>query len=244
MQANYNTQSLANNLGLRRFGQSWRGPCVLCGGSKTATKFVLSEGAKGPVFTCFGGCDGTDIARELVSRGLIQLPDGPARARAPARPPPPPSFKPIGHHATETQPYALVLWERGSAIVNDVYLHPYSQAKGIPLYSFGARTVDGSLMIPMYSFPNWEVCGIQLISGRRDDDGRWEKRNLGPRGIGRIGYGKDIWVVEGWADAVTLFEAVDDITAIIAFGKPDRVAENLDLFFEGRRTIRVLEDAK
>jgi hypothetical protein len=127
--------------------------------------------------------------------------------------------------------------------VNDVFNHPYSQAKGIPLYSYGARVVDGQLMIPMYAFPGWEVCGIQLITGKQDDAGRWEKKNLGPRGIGRIGYGKKIWVVEGWADAVTLFEAVDDVTAVIAFGKPDAVAENLDLYFGGKRAIRVLEDA-
>ena len=243
-QLDYSTASLADALGLRRFGQSWRGPCVLCGGSKNATKFVLSEGTKGPVFTCFNGCSGSDIARELVARGLVQLPDGPTRARAPARPPAPPSFKPIGHHSTETQPYALVLWERGSTIVNDIYLHPYSQAKGIPLYSYGARVVDGQLMIPMYSFPGWEVVGVQLITGKQDDDGRWIKKNYGPRGIGRIGYGSVIVVVEGWADAVHMFEQVDDISVVIAFGKVEPVASNLRLYFKGKRRVVAVKDGE
>ncbi len=58
---------IAEALGLKRSGHTWRGPCPLHGGSS----FTLSEGRDGrPLWTCWSGCDRADILEELRSRGL------------------------------------------------------------------------------------------------------------------------------------------------------------------------------
>ncbi len=58
---------IAEALGLKRSGHTWRGPCPLHGG----TSFTLSEGRDGrPLWTCWSGCDRADILEELRSRGL------------------------------------------------------------------------------------------------------------------------------------------------------------------------------
>jgi len=60
---------LAAALGLHPVGRGlWRGPCLLCGGSK---RFQLKEGDRQPLLWCFGGCKPADILRELRRRGLL-----------------------------------------------------------------------------------------------------------------------------------------------------------------------------
>lgn len=46
----------------------WRGACPICGGSR---RFQLREGDKAPLWYCFAGCSGAEIAAELRRRGLL-----------------------------------------------------------------------------------------------------------------------------------------------------------------------------
>jgi len=61
---------LARWLGLEEESPGrWRGPCPLCGGSR---RFTLHEGRGGaPLWSCWHGCSGRLIARELARRGLL-----------------------------------------------------------------------------------------------------------------------------------------------------------------------------
>jgi hypothetical protein len=165
--------------------------------------------------------------------------------------PKPPEFTPIAYHSTPAQPEGLELWTRSVRNITAIYAHSYSQAKGIPLYHYSAAIADyhgtSSIVVPMYSFPRWEVCGVQVITGKRDEHGKWVKRTLGPTGVGCVGYhkGAPIVVVEGWADGVTTFELMNGkATVLIAFGKPDSLANKLDLYWKNKRCINVIKDAK
>lgn len=245
-----NAAEVAQQLGLRRMGGQYRGPCPVCAGSDRATKFVLRQGDGGTLaWACHNGCSGSDIGRELHARGLLVL-DRTAIRKAPPKPPKP-TFRPIGKHTTDSQAYAMELWGKGERDVMAVYAHPYSQAKRIPPYRYGDAQVvpyrgATALMVPMFTLPGWDVCGVQIITGRRDDEGRWEKRSFGPRGIGRIGSSRHapIYVTEGWADAVHLWEKLDDAVVVIAFGRVMPVAENLNLYFGRKRQITAVEDAE
>lgn len=62
-------QRIADGLGAKRFGNSWRCPCPVCG-EKNESKFKIAEGDKGPLVYCFAGCEFRDIVRELKAQGL------------------------------------------------------------------------------------------------------------------------------------------------------------------------------
>jgi hypothetical protein len=67
-------EAIARALGLRRVGRGlWRGACPICGGSR---RFQLKDGDRGkPLWYCWGGCSGSDIAGRLRSMGLMPEPD-------------------------------------------------------------------------------------------------------------------------------------------------------------------------
>lgn len=74
-------EQIAHGLGARRYGNSWRCPCPVCGESNDS-KFKISEGDKGPLVYCFAGCDFRTLVAELESRGLWE------RSERPPGPPP------------------------------------------------------------------------------------------------------------------------------------------------------------
>lgn len=70
-------EELAENLGLKKSGKQWRGPCPIHGG--TGDAFVVGERGDGkPLVHCFAGCEFRDIVRELRSRNLWPEDDKPA----------------------------------------------------------------------------------------------------------------------------------------------------------------------
>ena len=233
------------------------GRCPFHGGDNPAGLTVIDKPDR-PVITCHtAGCDWkADILPQLRADGLAWIEsDHKVNYQPKPRRPEKPQFKPIGHKDMPTKAEALRIWASCSPVtlLNDVWEHPYSIAKQIPLYDTGARCCQyrgqPTLVIPQYSLPGWEVCGVQLITGNRTDKGGWEKLNRGPRGIGKVGYiepGAPLVVVEGWADAASLGEhyAAGNPGIIIAFGQVSNVAANLDLYFNGRRKITAIQDAE
>lgn len=75
-------ETIAEALGARRYGDSWRCPCPVCG-ERNQTKFKIAEGDTGPLVYCFAGCDFRAIRAELKRRGL--WPDERPASRAEAR---------------------------------------------------------------------------------------------------------------------------------------------------------------
>ena len=64
-------QTIAEALELRRYGESWCGPCPCCGGGKGSTKFSVKDGNNGtPLVHCFGGCTFEALNADLRRRGL------------------------------------------------------------------------------------------------------------------------------------------------------------------------------
>ena len=54
---------IAESLDLKRYGQGWRGPCPVCGGSDKAKKLVIREDGDHVLVHCFAGCDQDSIVR-------------------------------------------------------------------------------------------------------------------------------------------------------------------------------------
>ena len=63
-------ETIATALGGRRYGNSYRSPCPVCGGSDKSTKFTMRDAGHRVLVYCHAGCQFTDIAAELRSRGL------------------------------------------------------------------------------------------------------------------------------------------------------------------------------
>ena len=94
---------LAQKLGLKRSGASFRGPCPVHGGSKAP--FALTQGAGGRLLVhCHAGCDATAILRAL--RQHQPLPHAVAPAPGPKTQQPPRDWSPT----------AQGLWDRGRTI--------------------------------------------------------------------------------------------------------------------------------
>jgi hypothetical protein len=74
-------ETIAQGLGARRYGNSWRCVCPVCGNTNEH-KFKISEGDKRPLVHCFAGCDFRTIVAELESRGLWE------KSERPPGPPP------------------------------------------------------------------------------------------------------------------------------------------------------------
>lgn len=70
-------EQIAEGLGARRYGNSWRCPCPVCG-ENNQSKFKISEGNKGPLVYCFAGCDFRTVVAELEERGLWEKTEKPA----------------------------------------------------------------------------------------------------------------------------------------------------------------------
>lgn len=63
-------EAIAAALRLQPAGRAvWRGACPICGGSR---RFQLREGERAPLWYCFAGCSGAEIAAELRRRGLLE----------------------------------------------------------------------------------------------------------------------------------------------------------------------------
>lgn len=59
----------AGELGLKRMGNEYHGPCPVCGGND---RFWLAKGRSHDILaTCRQGCGFGEIAKELISRGLM-----------------------------------------------------------------------------------------------------------------------------------------------------------------------------
>ena len=170
--------------------------------------------------------------------------------QAPKPRPAPPAFKPIGTNTTPTQSYALEIWAKSENFPAEIWGHPYGQAKKLPPWGYDARVYFGwdgapngnAIIVPMKSFPGLAICGVQVICGNQID-GKWQKRNYGPRGILplRDFSAGPIWVVEGYLDGVALAEDRSDCCPVVAFGKVKPVMENLQRHF-GARPVYGLQD--
>ena len=63
-------QTIAEALGGRHYGNSYRSPCPVCGGSDKSTKFTMTDASDRVLVHCHAGCQFADIVSELRSRGL------------------------------------------------------------------------------------------------------------------------------------------------------------------------------
>jgi putative DNA primase/helicase len=94
---------LARQLGLKRSGTGYRGPCPVHGGTKSP--FALTNGAGGKLLVhCHAGCDPADILGALRRKQI--LPQESA-ARPPLKTPQPPR---------DWSPQAQALWDRGLGV--------------------------------------------------------------------------------------------------------------------------------
>lgn len=65
-----NIEWQAEQLGLKKMGREYKGPCPVCGGND---RFHVKEGRNKPViYHCRQGCTFPEIMRELESRGIIE----------------------------------------------------------------------------------------------------------------------------------------------------------------------------
>lgn len=62
-------EQIAEGLGAKRYGKVWRCACPVCG-ERNDSKFVISQGDKGPLIHCFAGCSFRTLVEELKQRGL------------------------------------------------------------------------------------------------------------------------------------------------------------------------------
>jgi hypothetical protein len=63
-------ERIAEQLGLKRQGRTFAGPCPICGGTD---RFTLSKGKKYDVlYHCRHGCQFSHIIKELEDRGIVE----------------------------------------------------------------------------------------------------------------------------------------------------------------------------
>ena len=63
-------ERIAEQLGLKRQGRTYAGPCPICGGND---RFTLSKGKKYDVlYHCRHGCQFSQIIKELEDRGIVE----------------------------------------------------------------------------------------------------------------------------------------------------------------------------
>jgi phage/plasmid primase-like uncharacterized protein len=165
----------------------------------------------------------------------------------PRRPPEPP--KP-----SATQPYALSLWAAVNRSDAAVAGHPYARAKRIDWHA-GAGVARASgciigrdaycLVVPIRDIETRTVAAVQCINA----DG--QKQTFGPvRGnafiAGNVLYkGADWFVVEGWADAASVFRTFHRSVVFAAMGKSgfDALAARVAEIYSPPRLV-LLEDAE
>jgi phage/plasmid primase-like uncharacterized protein len=258
---------------LPRFGvgaEHLSGKHVACPGCGGKDRFRFDDkGGRGGWICNQGGDDllhgdGYDLLchvhgwslREAFREVRQALGISPEGVNPPALPKPPPGF---AQRSTPqptpnpTQPYALSIWAAVDRSDDAVASHPYAQAKGIDWHAGAGRaTVSGRivgkgadcLVIPIREIANGNIAAVQAIN--RDG----AKQTFGPvKGCAFI-CGNDLdatsgwFVVEGWADAVSVFRQFHGSCVFAAMGKDFRaLTERIVAHYQPRHLV-LLEDAE
>lgn len=242
------------------------GDCPGCGGRNRFRfdnkadrgTFLCSQGGNGIVagdgFGLLRHVHGWTAAEALhaVSR-YLGMDSDPAAIALPERPilrPEPPATP---RDPSRTQAYALQLWARVNRNDAAVASHSYAARKGIDWHAAAGRArasgrVIGRdadcIVVPIRSLPDRTVAAVQCITGTGS------KQTFGPvRGhafqLGDVRDRDAQWfVVEGWADAASLFREVHRSVVLAAMGKEfDALAERITETYRPRRLV-LLEDAE
>jgi phage/plasmid primase-like uncharacterized protein len=240
------------------------GPCPGCGG-KDRYRFDDRDGRG--TWICGGGGnpqagDGFGLLRHVygwtAAEALHAVADHLGIATGttgapPTRPAPrtePPVQPP---EPSRTAAYALELWSRADRDSAAVASHPYAIARGIGWHAGAGRVrASGSvvghdadcLIVPIRTIPERTVAAVQCITAAG------AKQTFGPtKGHACIlGHpyctGAAWWLVEGWADAVSIFRRERGAVVAAAMGcQFDDVAQRIAAAWSPRRLI-VVEDAR
>jgi putative DNA primase/helicase len=238
------------------------GPCPGCGG-KDRFRFDDRDGRG--TWICGGGGnpqagDGFRLLRHVygwtaaeslhaVARYLGMDTDAESPPPRTAPRPEPPVAPP---EPSRTAAYATELRSRVNRDSAAVASHPYAIARGIGWHAGAGRvrasgSVIGrdadSLIVPIRTIPERTVAALQCI------DAAGNKQTFGPtKGHACIlGHpyctGAAWWLVEGWADAVSIFRRERGAVVAAAMGRQfDDVAQRIAAAWSPRRLI-VVEDA-
>lgn len=63
-------ETIAQALDGRKYGNGYRAPCPICGGSNKSTKFTIRQDGDRILVHCFAGCSQDEVIHELKSCGL------------------------------------------------------------------------------------------------------------------------------------------------------------------------------
>jgi phage/plasmid primase-like uncharacterized protein len=129
---------------------------------------------------------------------------------------------------SKTQAYALSIWKRVDRLNHAVCSHPYVKAKGIGWHAGAGRTIASGrvigkdadcIVVPIREIGTGKVAAVQCINS----DGK--KQTFGPVKGNAFLCGNDLnpkgewFVVEGWADAVSIFLEYRNSCVFAAMGK-------------------------
>ena len=151
---------------------------------------------------------------------------------------------------SSTQLYAKRLWEAASSDDSYVADHPYCVRKGIKWACGVARGratgrligKDGDCLIVPLRALQGGLIGVECINPEG------VKQSFGKKGVLTLGNSLDktlpIYVVEGWADAVSAWMLFGDVVVVSVFGlgKQDKVADQL-LARNPERHIIIVRDS-
>jgi putative DNA primase/helicase len=241
------------------------GPCPGCGG-KDRFRFDDRDGRG--TWICGGGGnpqagDGFGLLRHVhgwtAGEALHAVADhlgisggGTTSATPPKRPAPRPEPPAQPPEPSRTAAYAVELWSRADRDSAAVASHPYARHKGIDWHAAAGRArasgrVIGRdsdcIIVPIRTIPERNVAAVQCINA----DGA--KQTFGPVKGNAFVMGEprdrtaEWFVVEGWADAASLFREVHRSVVFAAMGKEfDVLAERIAEAYRPRRLV-LLEDA-
>ena len=139
---------------------------------------------------------------------------------------------------SKTLPYAKRLWAAANNNDDHVAEHPYCLQKGIDRAYGAARcVVSGSIVghnsdciaVPMRSlegnFKGAEVIGIPVWDAKAKKHVT-PKQTFGSKGVLVLGNSLDltipVYIVEGWADGVSLWRQLGDVVVMVVFGDRKR----------------------
>ena len=231
------------------------GPCPGCGGRD---RFRFDDQQRDGSFICGGGgsnvLSGDGFALIQHVRGCdvkeaFRLVDEYLSAGVRSS-----VIAPLPTNQSKTQRYALELWSQASG---DPLTHPYVQSKQIVIDKGVARhtNVTGAvvgqhadcLLIPFIDFSTGQVQGVQVINaeGKKQTFGVLKGHGFV---VGDTANRSCRWfVVEGWADAVSLVHSAyqGEAVAFVAFGmnmmRP--LAERIQSIYSPEQPICIVEDA-
>lgn len=152
-----------------------------------------------------------------------------------------------------TQGYAINTWARVVRSDEAIRTHPYAQKKGIDWHAGAGRTKASGqiigqnadcIVVPIREIGSGNVAAVQCINA----DGA--KQTFGPLKGNAFICGNDLdpagewFVVEGWADAVSVFRTYSNACVFAAMGlnSLDAVTERVVAQYNPQRLI-VVEDA-